>query len=489
MEKLAIWYVVSEAEGLVKSGGLADVAKALPKALVDLEHEASIVIPAYASISNIAQAPVILSTQLEHWPYTPYKVKQLSLDGVAVYALECESYFSRSQLYAENNQAYQDNGERFAFFSCAALDCLPKLDKQVDVVHANDWHTGLVPFLLQTRYSNDKRYQGISSVLTVHNAIFQGIFTYQELNIIPELQQVDKTLFQVSINHISTLKAGIAYADKINAVSPNYAAELITPLGSHGLYDDFMRRKSDLIGILNGCDYRDWTPEQDCYIPQQYTANEKSMLAGKKAAKHELQNEYQLLERDVPLFGMVCRLSHQKGFHYLIPILDQFLQSDVQLVILGTGDPRIAQELKIHAAAHRDKFCFIEKYSNRLAHLIEAGSDFFLMPSEFEACGLNQLYSMAYGTLPIVREVGGLKDTVFDVDREGDKASGFTFQYPYSNDLLITMQRALLFYLQQPEKLNKVRLQAMRKDFRWIHSARNYVEMYYTALKRVRSCS
>ncbi|EPM7943924.1 glycogen synthase GlgA [Vibrio fluvialis] len=482
MDHLNVWFVVSEAEGLVKSGGLADVAKALPKALVELGHQVALVLPGYRSIADKNSAPVILETELTHWPHIRYQVRQRELDGVPVYLIDCDPYFDRPELYAESNQAYPDNGERFGFFSAACLDVLPKLNIKPDIIHANDWHTGLVPFLLKTRYREDHYFDGVKSVITIHNAMFKGIFSYHQLEVIPELNLSGMEFLQYGHDHISMLRAGIAFADKINAVSPNYASELLTPLGSHGLVDDFVRRARDLHGIINGCDYTEWNPKTDSYLPKTYSDEEVSLKQGKAASKALLQEELQLPKRDIPLFGMVCRLTHQKGFHYILPILEHFLRNDVQLVIVGTGEPEVAAKLHKIAAAHSDKFAFVEAYSNRFAHLVEAGSDFFLMPSEFEACGLNQIYSMAYGTLPIVREVGGLKDTVLDYDKYPNEATGFGFQEPSPEALLITMQRALLFYLQHPDEMLKVQQRAMQRDFSWRESALDYIKMYRLAI-------
>ncbi len=484
MEQTKIWFTVSEAQGLVKSGGLADVAKALPKALQELGHDVAIAIPGYSLLPGFYEAEEILSTELEFWPHTPYKIRKMSLDGVPVYAVECGKYFERPHLYAENNVAYADNGERFGFFSAAVLDCLPKLGIHPDIIHANDWHTGLVPFLLKNRYQEHEFFADIKSVITVHNAIFQGIYSYSELEIIPELQAIGMEHLRYSHSHIGMLRAGLAYADKINAVSPNYAQELLTAVGSHGLVDDFNRRAGDLCGILNGCDYSEWNPETDEFIPLHYSADKNSMLQGKSAAKEVLQAECHLPCENKPLFGMVCRLTHQKGFDYILPILEQFLRNDIQIVVVGTGDPKIADSLRSISSRHPEKFTFIEAYSNRLAHLVEAGADFFLMPSEFEACGLNQIYSMAYGTLPVIREVGGLKDTVIDVDVDPDNATGFGFHYPLAKDLLITMQRALIFYLQQPDKMHDIQLRAMKRNFSWHQSAVEYVDMYHKALNK-----
>ncbi|MFA0081027.1 glycogen synthase GlgA [Vibrio breoganii] len=482
MSQLKVWFTVSEAEGLVKSGGLADVGKALPKALQNLGTNIAIAIPGYTKLPNFEQSPVVLSTTLEHFPHTPYQVRKLELDGVPVYAFECAQYFDRPELYAERNQAYADNGERFAFFAAASLDALPKLNFKPDVVHANDWHTGLVPFLLKTRFANNDFYKGIKSALTIHNALFKGIYPYNEVSIIPELKQVEASTVNYGHDCISMLRAGIQYADKLNAVSPNYAEELKTPLGSHGLVNDFVSRSADFSGIVNGCDYSEWDPATDKYLVKKFKPTKASFKAGKSANKTALQQEFNLPVAKLPMFGMVCRLTHQKGFHYILPILDRFLKNDVQLVIIGTGDPDIAAQLREVSEQYGDKFAFVEAYDNRLAHLVEAGSDFFLMPSEFEACGLNQLYSMAYGTLPIVRDVGGLKDTVNDYDTDSSVGTGFSFHDPIPDELLVCMQRALILYLQQPTEFAEVQLRAMKQDFGWDVAAEKYLEMFRGSL-------
>ncbi|CAH0525581.1 glycogen synthase GlgA [Vibrio hippocampi] len=482
MRNIDIWFSVSEAQGLVKSGGLADVAKALPKALQELGKTVAIVLPGYQTLPNKEHYQDVLATELEHWPHTPYQVKKTELDGVEVFVIECARYFDRPELYAEHNQAYLDNGERFSFFAAASLDVLPKLGIKPSIVHANDWHTGFVPFLLKTRYEHDERFHGIKSVLTIHNAIFKGNFSYNQLELIPELQLSGMEFLQYGEGHVSMLRAGIAFADKVNAVSPNYAAELLTPLGAHGLVDDFVHRSRDLFGIVNGCDYSEWNPKTDAFLPQTYNDELDSMLQGKRASKQTLQQELGLPDQDTPMVGMVCRLTHQKGFHYILPILNQFLKNNVQVVIVGTGEPQIAAHLRQIAQQYPDKFAFVETYNERLAHLVEAGSDFFLMPSEFEACGLNQIYSMAYGTLPIVRKVGGLRDTVIDFDDDPDNATGFGFDEPCHDALLVTLQRALLFYLQYPDIMRGMQQRGMRMDFSWTESAKSYIDMYQLAL-------
>lgn len=480
-KNLSILFVASEVEGLIKSGGLADVAKALPLALHELKQDVRLTLPAYQNVAGIEEAQVVLETQLEHWPHTDYKVKELSLSGMTVYAIDCPQYYARSEMYAENNQAYADNGERFAFFSAACLDMLPKLGFQPDIVHANDWHTGLVPFLIKHRFKSSSFFANTKSVLSIHNAVFKGVFSYDELQCLPEFHARYAPDAAVSPSHVTMLKAGVLNADKINAVSPSYAEELKTELGSHGMAAEFQQRAEDLVGILNGCDYSAWNPETDQYLPVNYRANRQSMVRGKKACKRSLQEKVGLETKDIAMYGMVCRLTNQKGVHYLLPILDQFLKHEAQLVIVGTGDPVLASRLKEVEALHSDKFKFVEAYDNGLAHLVEAGSDFFLMPSEFEPCGLNQIYSMAYGTLPIVRGVGGLKDSVSDYDADPNCATGFVFNEPQPTALLLTLQRSLLLYAQQPNEVKRVQLYAMQQDFCWNKAADEYLSLYHSA--------
>lgn len=481
-KNLSILFVASEVEGLIKSGGLADVAKALPEALLALQQDVRITLPAYQKMAGIEQAQVILDTHLEHWPHTEYRVKQLEIAGVPVYAIDCPQYFGRPEMYAENNQAYLDNGERFAFFSAACLDMLPKLGFQPDIVHANDWHTGFVPYLLKHRYASDDFYAEIKSILSVHNAVFKGVFSYDELPNLPEMHTHYVPDAAVSLTHVTMLRAGVMNADKINAVSPTYAEELKTELGSHGMAAEFQQRSADLVGILNGCDYTAWNPQNDTYLPVNYKPNRQSMVRGKKACKRELQERVGLEVQDIAVYGMVCRLTHQKGVHYLLPILSDFLKYQVQVVIVGTGDPALAAQLKEVAAQHGDRFVFVEAYDNELAHLVEAGSDFFIMPSEFEPCGLNQIYSMAYGTLPIVRGVGGLRDSVNDYDADPEVATGFVFYEPEPAALLHVLQRSLLLYAQQPNEVKRAQLYAMGQDFCWNKAADEYITLYHSAL-------
>ncbi|MGY3858126.1 glycogen synthase GlgA [Aeromonas intestinalis] len=480
---LKILFVASEVEGLVKTGGLADVARALPLNLARQGHDVRIILPFYQTLKRRDEARLIAS----RWLPTPpdradisYRIYQLELDGVCVYLLDCPQYFERPQLYAENNQAYPDNGERFAFFCAAALHACEQQGFAPDIAHCNDWHTGLLPLLLKTRYAGNPFFQHTRSVISIHNAAFQGVFDRPQFWALPEITDYERRI-NYDYGHINLLKCGVLYADKINAVSPNYANELLTHLGAHGMASVFQQRASDLCGILNGCDYQDWDPASDSYLPATYDADH---LDGKRLCKQTLQQETGLPTADLPIYGMVCRLTEQKGVHLLIPTLTKFLQHQVQLVIVGSGDPSLAAQLQAIAQQHADKFAFINAYDDRLAHLVEAGADFFLMPSLFEPCGLNQMYSLAYGTLPLVRAVGGLKDTVVDWDADPARATGFCFNDPTASTLLDAMRRSLLHYLQEPERFAKVQRTAMQTRFNWADSVTQYEQMYRDALAR-----
>ncbi|WP_028862437.1 glycogen synthase GlgA [Psychromonas aquimarina] len=480
--KLKILFVSSEVEGFSKTGGLADVAKALPIELRNSGHEVKIVTPFYRTIKHRehAQHRLNLTLNTDHSrPDVTFQVKELSLDGIPVLAIDNTHYFDREGLYGEDNHAYQDNGERFAFFSLAALQACDALDFTPDIIHCNDWHTGLIPYLLKTRYHEHNRFTHTKTVLTTHNACYQGIHDKSQLNLIPEVSSCMDERVLENYSYINYLKVGLTYSDKINTVSPNYASELLTILGSHGMSHHFIERIQDFEGILNGCDYDDWNPETDTHIPANYSADD---LSGKEVCKKALQKEVGLPVNDDPMFGMVCRLTEQKGFGLIVPMLERFLKHNVQLVIVGSGDPSITGQLNAIANHFPDKFKFIDAYNTDLAHLVEAGSDFFVMPSLFEPCGLNQLYSLAYGTLPIVRAVGGLKDTVLDYDQDPDHANGFVFYDTNPNQLLNILRRVVLLYTEHPEEMYRLKTQAMRSHFYWSDAVRHYERLYYNAL-------
>lgn len=472
-------FVVSEVEGLVKTGGLADVGRALPATLLELGYDVRIVIPYY---KQIAQQCTVIESHDDQILTTndrqyQYNIKVIDLEGLRVYAIDFPLFFDRNGIYSDSYHAYPDNAERYAFFSMAALHASQVVNYQPDIVHCHDWHTALVPYFLNNDTSGF--YQGAKSVLTIHNGAYQCQCPYSDVPFLHAFS--DTKALQDNNGNINFLKVGVMNAHKINAVSPQYGNELKSPLGSHYMYHEYMTRQHDLTGILNGCDYSMWDPETDKELPVNYTADD---MQGKAICKANLQKEVGLpVNPDVPLIGMVCRLTEQKGFGFIVPILGHLMQHNVQVLIIGTGDPSISEALHMFASQQTDKFVFREEFSNRMAHLLEAGSDFFLMPSLFEPCGLNQMYSLAYGTIPIVRAVGGLKDTVVDLEEAPEHATGFVFDHPDSPTLLSCIRRAILFYYEYPERFKLMQQRAMQTRFTWKNAAVQYLGLYEDALR------
>lgn len=470
---MKIVFAISEVEDLVKTGGLADVGKALPLALNDLGQDVIIVLPYYKTIAstyNLSDA-CPEQTLFSDGKVYHYRIKTLNWNGLSTYFIDYPEYFDRDGLYSDAYEAYSDNGERFSFFCGAVLQTLQAISFQPDIIHCHDWHTAMLPFLMQ--HDRTEFFHQTKSIFTIHNAAFQGV---NRLETIPFLRHHYAIAEQVHGGYINFLQSAIEHANKVTTVSPNYAGELLTDLGSHGLHDRLVARQQDLSGILNGCDYTQWDPANDGYLPTSYDASD---ISGKSECKAELQKRSGLpIMPSVPVIGMVCRLTEQKGFGYIIPILDQLIAHKLQLVIVGTGDPKVCQDLGEFAENHPQQFAFINGFSTEHAHLVEAGADFFLMPSQFEPCGLNQMYSLAYGTIPIVRGVGGLKDTVSDLTEHKDTATGFVFYEPSPQALLDCIRRALLFYHEDPSAFRAMQLRGMTTRFTWEDAAQKYLALY-----------
>lgn len=471
-----IVFAISEVEGLIKTGGLADVGKALSIALADKGHQVSVFLPYYQALKSLdilqdAEALHLAEPLLSQSHVYQFTLKRKQWQGVDFYFVDYPEYFDRSGLYGDAFHGYEDNGERFSFFSGAILHSLFHLNMQADLIHCHDWHTGVLPFLL--RHNPDSFFANTHSVITIHNAAFQGVVRLEE---IPFLRHHSAILGQVHGGYINMLQLGIRYADKITTVSPNYANELLTHLGSHGLKTCLGLRKDDLSGILNGCDYSAWNPKTDPYIAQNFDSHS---IAGKIKCKQDLQHCFSLPESSrTPIIGMVCRLTDQKGFSYLLPVLSTMLNHNLQIVIAGTGDPAVCMQLNELCEQYPNRIAFFNGFSEEIAHKVEAGSDFFLMPSQFEPCGLNQMYSLAYGTLPIVRGIGGLKDTVVDLHENPENATGLVFYEPSGDDLLSCVRRALLFYHEFPDVMLDVQLRGMNTKFTWEVSTEHYLKLY-----------
>ena len=489
-EGLKILVITSELGGFSKSGGLADAVGALSQQLVRMGHDLRVITPAYASVEQRNQASTVVDSlgvpldSGEIWCRVLESSLEIepgaSLPKVPVYLVEHEHFFSRKDFYGENGQEYPDNAQRFGFLSKTALQLGLALDWIPDIFHAHDWHAALVPYFLQQIRKTDSRFRKSRSILTIHNAGYQGRYP----GYLKSWLKIDDADFHPDcfedFGGVNLLKGGMLSADQVNTVSPGYAEELKTPLGGHGLHPFYQRLGQDFSGILNGCDYGQWNPEIDPHLPANYSSSDRR---GKVLCKTTLLEEAGLkYQPNIPLVGMVSRLTGQKGFSFLIPALQEILEMDLQLVLLGDGEPGIADALKKIRKSGAGKFYFKQGYDNRLAHLIEAGCDFYLMPSLYEPCGLNQIYSLRYGTLPIVRKVGGLKDTVEDYRNAKAHGNGFMFQEPTEEALIQVMRKALQTFQSHPKIFKKMISDAMNQRFLWENSAKSYQKLYHKAL-------
>ena len=470
-------FAVSELEGLIKTGGLADVAKALPMALIELGQDARVALPYYQQVAQLLPTSLAdKSFSFSLYAHREYQVTvhSFTFNTIKIYAFDVDSMFDRSGAYGDSYHPYDDNGERFSVFSMAILNFFQNFAGQIDfepqVFHCNDWHTSVLPVLLK----DDEHWQriGCKTVLSIHHGAYQDVFPKDDL---------PSTLIRLTPDHynyedecLNFIQLGISYSDKIIAVSPNYANELLTPLGSHHLYDVFSFNKDKVTGILNGCDYKDWSSDNDPLLKYKYSIES---IEEKVKNKLWLQQECGFTQdENTPLITMVCRLTDQKGLNFLLPIIDDLMQHKVHISIAGTGDPVYVERLKNFAKQYPEKFHFLHSYSEKIAHTYVAGADFFLVPSLFEPCGLTQMYSLAYGTLPIVRDVGGLKDTVIDL---ADKnATGVVFSEPKADALLAAIRRGLLMFHEFPAQFTKTQVRAMESKFLWQESAQKYLEHY-----------
>ena len=500
-QSLRIVLASSEAVPFSKTGGLADVISALAKSLGQLGHEVVLIVPDYAVLrQSVTTLPRISETGLTFSiPMNGRRVtgsaNWTTLPGtqVRVLLVRQPEYFDRRQLYSELGRDYIDNCERFSFFSRAVLDICRQMVLRPDVIHCNDWQTGIIPALLNSQYAHLPGFEQTSSVMTLHNMAFQGRFWHFDM----PLTGMDWRYFNYhqmeSWGDVNLLKTGIAFADQITTVSPTYASEICEAEGGFGLEDLLRFRKKDLIGILNGIDDDVWNPETDAYLPARYSVDDTAR--GKPRCKQFLQRRLKLPERsDAPLFGMVSRMSDQKGFDLIMGAADRLLQHDVQLAFLGTGDPQYEQQLRDLSKRFPDKVAAEIGFDESLAHQIEGGADSFLMPSRFEPCGLNQMYSLRYGTVPIVRKIGGLADSVFNYDpgsKSGEPASletanGFVFS-DYSRDAFANAVEKAISTYHQPPVWQRLVKNGMSADWSWKNSAQKYVDVYRSSIDRIAS--
>ena len=487
---LKILFVASECAPYAKVGGLADVVAALPKALREMGHDARIVMPLYASINRakygitfVMPSCVHMGGGEEQWT----GIYQAVLDRqVPVWFVDCQRYFGRPGIYDEPWGEYDDNAFRYALLSKAALQICKDEKFIPDVMHTHDWMTSLVTVFLKTWDHILSPLSKTASVLTIHNVGYQGKYP---LSAFPYIgigwEYYTPDIFE-DYGKINLLKAGIWFSDAITAVSPTYAKEILEPIGGQGMAPYLNNRKANLVGILNGCDYEHWNPETDPMIAQKYSARD---VRGKALCKADLQKRFHLQERaDWPVFGIVSRFADQKGFNLVKEALPRALDMMVmQVAVLGTGDPATEDFFRSLTAAYAGRVGSFIGFSQELSHIVEAGSDFFLMPSLYEPCGLNQMYSMKYGTLPIVRATGGLEDTVQNYNQSTGEGTGFKFLVPTGQALYDTIGWTVSTWFDRPHHIAKLRESAMAQDFSWEKSARQYIEVYHKAIEKRRA--
>jgi starch synthase len=488
-----ILMATSEAVPFAQTGGLADVCGALPVELARLGHQTAVILPAYRHAFYCGRpiepmgidfiVPIGSKTVTGH-----LLASKMPCSDVPVYLVEQNQYFDRDELYRDGGEDYPDNCERFVFFSRAVLEAIRLLELDVDVIHANDWPTGLVPAYLKVEYGSLPRYGDVACLFTVHNLGYQGQFWHWDML----LTGLDWRYFnwrQMEFHgDLNLLKTGLVFADAISTVSPRYAQEIQTSRFGHRLEGVLRHRRNVLSGILNGIDQGEWNPATDPLLAANY--DPESVGKGKPICKAALQEEMGFPPRpDAPLVGMIGRLAAQKGVDLVAEILPRWAEtSDVQWVILGTGDPKYHRQLSLLAERFPRKVAVRLMFSPELAHAIEAGADLFVMPSRYEPCGLNQMYSLRYGTVPVVRETGGLADTVVDANPEtlaAGTANGFSFREDNAQAFSETLQRACQAY-RRPDLWGRLIHTGMRQDWSWARSARQYVELYEQIVARTR---
>jgi len=467
-----------------KSGGLADMVASLAKTLAGLGHKVGVVTPLYRGVrekfARLIRQDFPLDFPLgtvrvrgEIWTLDP-------LPGLTIYFVDQPDFYQRATLYEQYGVDYPDNAERFIFLSKTAAHLALHLSWKPELLHVNDWQTAFAALFIHHQRKLPGWSDSPRTCLTIHNLAYQGVFsagTYALTNLPWDYFTPSGVEFY---GQIGSLKAGIAFADVITTVSPRYAREITTPQFGCGL-DGLLRLRQDaLFGILNGVDYEEWDPAKDSFLKQTYSVRN---LEQKSANKLELQKEFGIpLQENVPLFGSVGRLVHQKGVDILLSAMEEMCSADLQFILLGSGAPMFQRAFQDLASRFSDRASVRIGFDERLSHLVEAGSDFFLMPSQFEPCGLNQMYSLKYGTVPIVRRTGGLDDTVIDVRENPDKADGIKFDEYSSRALAKAVRKALVMY-EEPGLLQHFRLNGMSADFSWEQTAEKYLEAYRKATK------
>ena len=489
---LNILFVSSEVDPFAKTGGLADVSSALPKAIKDLGHEIRIMMPRYRFISErrfklhdiirLRDIPIQIG-QDTHVGNVKSSFINTFKEKVQVYFLDNENYFGRDGVYQSptTKKDYKDNDERFTFFCRGTLETLKRLGWQPDVIHCNDWQTGLIPAYIKTVFANDPFFKNLRTVFTIHNMAYQGAFGQESFTKTGLPKDSFKPDGVEAYGKFNFLKAGLFYSDTITTVSEKYAHEISSSAEyGAGLNGLLASRRKDLKGILNGIDYQLWNPLFDDHIYRKYDAKSIEAKADNRKAL-AARFGFDLSDKR-PIIGAITRLVDQKGFDLVLEVLEEMLKLDIQFVLLGSGEPSLEKKFDAIQKRHPKQMGVFFGFDDELAHMIEAGSDMFLMPSKYEPCGLNQMYSMRYGTVPVVRATGGLDDTVEDHTGHG-KGTGFKFEKYESKELLKAVHRAVKVF-QQPDEWKRIIRNGMAIDFSWENSARRYVNLYKDVLKQ-----
>ena len=482
---MRILFAASEVVPFAKTGGLADVAGALPKALRKLGHDVRVVLPRYRIVDAAGHrlTPLLDAVAV---PVAGRVERAAILEGrippdVPAYFVRCDRYFDRDGLYQVQGVDYPDNAERFAFFSRAILELARALDLRPEVIHCHDWQTGLVPVYLRTLYANDPALAPAGVLFTIHNMGYQGLFPPEALDSFG----LGRDMFTPGgiefYGRVNLLKAGLVFSDLLNAVSRRYSREIQTEEFGLGLDGVLRARSKDVFGILNGIDQEEWDPATDQYLAARYDHRD---LAGKAACKADLQRAVGLrADPAAPLFGVISRLAEQKGMDLVADSLETILEVGGQFVLLGTGEPALEDRFRAAAVANPGRVAAVIGFDLALSHKIEAGADFFLMPSRYEPCGLNQMYSLRYGTIPIVRATGGLDDTVIPYNRRTGEGNGLKFEAATADALCLAICRAAALY-RNPAARQHLIANGMRGDFSWDRSAREYEALYREAARR-----
>ena len=480
---MKIVHVASELFPYIKTGGLADAVGALSAAFADNGHEVSVFIPGYRAVvehKDAAKAERRLRLKIEMGDqYLTGDVRVFTPRwNLKVYLICREEFFDRRGAYGNGERDYEDNADRFIFFCKGVVEMLRIGDLQADIVHCHDWQAAVLPVLLRDAERRHHTTLALKTVFTIHNIAFQGLFpakVFARTNLPDELYHIDGLEFYSQVN---LMKGGILFADRVTTVSPRYAREIQTPEFGCGLDGVVQTRADDIVGLLNGVDTAIWNPATDPLLPARYSATN---LSGKQVCRAELLKRAGFApDFKGPIFGMVCRLTEQKGVDFVLANRDFFLNENVRLVVLGAGDKRMEEELRELAALAPKKIFLCAKLDEEMSHLIEAGSDFFIMPSVFEPCGLNQMYSQVYGTLPIVSRVGGLADTVVDADERPATGTGLMCE-PSAASLRGALDRSLILFADKA-RYAAVQQRAMAKDFSWRIAAAAYEHMYQESL-------